>query len=281
MNVGAAPERPGGGATQQSSDPSAARLGERGTGARQGLAALGGVLLVVALVPPLSSEARRVEALEALQFALLALAVPALVALGAPWRLLGLAGRPTGDDAEGVSVLERPRVADRIAAAHRRHPVMARSIAYVVLEAAVVVGWRVPAGVDALARHGWLSLVEAVTLVGAGMGLWIELVDSPPFAPRLSRPYRIAVAAIAMWTIWVTAYLVGLSHVSVYRAYVHLAGRDLSVSADQSITTGVLWFTSLCAFLPVIFANFVIWLRGDDDPDDALYRLVNDGRRTI
>jgi cytochrome c oxidase assembly factor CtaG len=281
VNVGAAPERPGGGAHQQSPDPSAARCGERGSGARQGLVGLGAVLLVVALVPPLSSEARRVEALEALQFALLAMAVPALVALGAPWRLLGLAGRPTGAaDAEGVSVLERPRVADRIAAARRRHPVLARSIAYVVLEAVVVVGWRVPAGVDALARHGWSSLVEAATLVGAGLGLWLELVESPPFVPRLSRPYRIAVAAIAMWTIWVTAYLVGLSHVSVYGAYAHVAGRDLSVSADQSITTGVLWFTSLCAFLPVIFANFVIWLRGDDDADDALYRLVRDGRRT-
>jgi len=282
VNGGAADVRPGGGSHHQSPDPGGARSREGGSGARPALAALGGVLLVVALVPPLASEARRVEALEALQFALLAMGVPALVVLGAPWRLLGLAGRPTGAaDAEGVSLLERPRVADRIAAAHRRHPLLTRSIAYVVIEAVVVVAWRVPAGVDALARHGWLSLAEAVTLAGAGIGLWLELVASPPFAPRLSRPYRIAVAAIAMWTIWVTAYLVGLSHVSVYRAYTHVAGRDLSVSADQSITTGVLWFTSLCAFLPVIFANFVIWLRGDDDPDDALYRLMSDGRRTI
>ena len=43
--------------------------------------------------------------------------------------------------------------------------------------------------------------------------------------------------------------------------------------------TWVLWFTSLCAFLPVIFSNLVVWLRGDDDADEALYRLVRDGRR--
>ena len=49
------------------------------------------MLLVGALVPPLSTVARRVEVLEALQFALLAIGVPALVVLGAPWRLLGLA----------------------------------------------------------------------------------------------------------------------------------------------------------------------------------------------
>ena len=61
-----------------------------------------------------------------------------------------------------------------------------------------------------------------------------------------------------MWTIWVTAYLVGLSHTSVYPAYPHVAGRDLSVSADQALTTGVLWLTSLCVFIPVIFANLVL-----------------------
>ena len=114
----------------------------------------------------------------------------------------------------------------------------------------------------------------------AGVGLWLELVESPPFSPRLARPKRIALAAVAMWTIWVTAYLVGLSHASVYRSYAHVAGRDLSVSADQALTTGILWVTSLCAFIPVIFSNLVLWLRSDEDPDDALYRLVRDRRRS-
>ena len=82
-----------------------------------------------------------------------------------------------------------------------------------------------------------------------------------------------------MWTVWITAYLVGLSHVAVYRSYPHVVGRDLSVSADQSFATGVLWLTSLCAFVPVIFANLVLWLRSDEDPDDALYRLLRDRRR--
>ena len=138
---------------------------------------------------------------------------------------------------------------------------MARSLAYLGLDVALVVAWRIPASVDALARHGWLSLLEAVSLVAAGVGLWLELVESPPLSPRLARPKRIALAALAMWTIWVTAYLVGLSHASVYRSYAHVAGRDLSVSADQALTTGMLWLTSLCAFIPVIFANLVLWLR--------------------
>jgi cytochrome c oxidase assembly factor CtaG len=244
------------------------------------LAAAAAVLLVTALVPPLSSDARHVEALEALQFALLALGVPALVVLAAPWRMVGLRARlRTTADATGKALLERPSAVDRVAATRRRHLEPARSVAYLILETAVVVAWRLPASVDALARHGWLSLVEAVTLVGPGIGLWLELVGSAPFTPRLGRPKRIAVAAVAMWTIWVTAYLVGLSHASVYRAYAHVPGVDLSVQADQAIATGVLWFTSLCAFVPVIFSNLMIWLRSDEDPDEALHRLVRDERR--
>jgi len=243
-------------------------------------AVLGGALLVIALVPPLSTQARRVEVFEALQFALLAIAVPALVVVSAPWWRLGLAARwPGTTDPEGVPVLERPRFFDRVAARRRRHPETTRSLAYLAVALALVVAWRLPVGVDALARHGWLSLLEALTLVPAGTGLWLELIGSPPFSARLARPKRIAVAAIAMWTIWVTAYVVGLSHASVYGAYAHVAGGELSVSADQALTTWVLWFASLCAFLPVIFANLAIWLRSDEDPDDALHRLVRDGRR--
>jgi cytochrome c oxidase assembly factor CtaG len=236
------------------------------------------VLLVGAVVPPLASSARRLEVVQALQFSLLAVAVPALVTLGAPWRRLGLAGAEGQADLEGVALPERLRPADRLAAAHHRHRQPARAFVWLVLFAVAAALWRAPVGVDALVRHPWFTVLEAVTLVGTGIALWLELVASPPFAPRLSHPLRIAVAALAMWTIWVTAYLVGLSHTSVYVPYHHVAGRDLSVWADQALTTALLWLASLAAFLPVIFSNLMTWLRGDDDADDALYRLVRDGR---
>lgn len=278
MNAGVADGRPPAAAH---GDPDGVEVGGGSHRLRVLLAALAAALLVTALVPPLSTLARRVEVFEALQFALLAIGVPAVVVLSAPWRWLGLAARSVGaTDTEGVVVLEGPRIADRVTARRRRHPEVARSLGYLALDTAVVVAWRVPTSVDALARHGWLSLVEALTLMAGGIGLWLELLDSPPFVARLARPARIAVAAIAMWTIWVTAYLVGLSNASVYRAYDHVAGHQLSLSADQSLTTGILWLTSLCAFLPVIFSNLALWLRSDEDPDDALHRLVRNGRRS-
>jgi cytochrome c oxidase assembly factor CtaG len=120
--------------------------------------------------------------------------------------------------------------------------------------------------------------LEAVTLVPVGMGLWLELVESPPLTPRLSRPHRVALAALSMWAIWVLAYLVGLSHASWYHAYVHHAGSGLSLSADQQLTTGLMWFISGCAFIPVVFWNLIRWLQSEEDPDEELHRLLRQER---
>jgi hypothetical protein len=81
-----------------------------------------------------------------------------------------------------------------------------------------------------------------------------------------------------MWTIWVLAYLVGLSHGSWYPAYVHHPGRGFSLSADQQLTTGTMWFVSGCAFIPVVFWNLIRWLQSEEDPDEELHRLVRQER---
>ncbi len=54
--------------------------------------------------------------------------------------------------------------------------------------------------------------------------LMVEIVESPPFSPGISRPYRIGVAAVVMWSAWVVAYLAGMSHDSWYTAFHHVAG---------------------------------------------------------
>jgi cytochrome c oxidase assembly factor CtaG len=225
------------------------------------------VVLVVAVVPPVLTEARRYELVQAAQFVLLALAVPALVVLGAPWRRLHVAARTGG----------RPLAADRWAAARRRHPERWRALAFLLPELAVVVAWRTPGAVDGLSRHPWLLAVEAATLAAAGVGFWLELVPSPPLAPRMPRPWRAVQAAIAMWLVWILAYALGFSRVSWFHAYHHAGG--LSTSADQQITTALLWLCAAATFLPVIFWDLYQWLKQDDDPDVELYRLVRSERR--
>jgi len=245
------------------------------------------VLLLLSLVPPVGTLARRYEFVEALQFSLLAVVVPALLVLGAPWRLVGLASRhpaPLDDDGASVGGDEQLKPVDRLARGRRRHPEAVRSVFFACLYLAGAVVWRIPASVDALARHPWLVVIEAVTLVLVGVGLWLELVESPPLVPRLSRPNRVALAAVSMWIIWVLAYLVAMSHASWYSAYVHHAGSGLSLAADQQLGTGVMVVISGCAFVPVVFGNLIRWLQAQEDPDEEMQRVLRTERirgRTI
>ncbi len=226
--------------------------------ARYWLLAAAGVIVVASLLPPGGTEARRYVSAESLQFALFAIVVPALVVLGAPWRL---ARRPAS-------------LADRIAAGRRDRPAFLRAVAYLVVFAGASVAWRLPAAVDALARHPGLTVLELATLLVAGTGLWLEIAESPPLAPRIARWQRAVVAALAMWTTWVLAYILGFSHVAWYPAYPHVAGRGLSTIADQQIATGTLWAVAALCFLPVIFYSAMTWLRDTEDPDDELRGVV-------
>ncbi len=202
--------------------------------------------LVIALTPPLSSWSHRYSTWEALQYGLLAVVVPALTVLGAPWRLLGLGS--------AFEQLEQRR--------HLR-PGIARVSALVLPALVLLAIWRIPALVDRLASNRWLALAEAATLVPAGLAVWLELVPSPPLSPRLPSYLRIAVAAVTMWTIWILAYLVGLAGTNTYRAYAHVPHRAVSFAADQQLAAGVMWLVAACAFVPVVFLNLMSWLRNE------------------
>ncbi len=240
-----------------------------------------GLLLVLWLAPPTTSWVRRYEFVEALQFAFFAVVIPALVVIGSPWVLLGLASpRPQrlDDDGHPVPPAEAAGPIDRLAQGRRRHPETLRTACFAGLYLAGAIVWRTPLAVDGLRRHPWLVAAEAVTLIVVGVGLWLELVESPPLAPRLPRPGRVALAALSMWTVWILAYLVGLSHSSWYPAYPHRAGAGFSLSADQQLATGMLWFVSACAFIPVVYWNLIRWLQSEEDPDEELHHLMRQER---
>lgn len=227
------------------------------------------VVAVVCLIPPLSSTARRFEYGEALQFSLLAIVMPVLVAIGAPWRRLGLAriGEP-----------DPPRLADRVGGRRLRHRELPWSLAFIVADLVVVVAWHAPGAVADVAEHGWLIPLEGVTLLVFGLGLWLELVASHPLVPRSGYLRRAVLAALAMWTFWILAYVLGLSNHAFYRNFAHVPG-GLSAAADQQVATAVLWFVAAAAFVPVIFWNAMMWLRTDEDPDAELLALERAERR--
>ncbi|MGA8723702.1 MAG: cytochrome c oxidase assembly protein [Acidimicrobiales bacterium] len=229
------------------------------------------VVAVAALAPPLATWARRTESVSVLQFSLLALPVPALFVVGAPWRVLRLARR--GDCAD-----RRPRVVDRLADHRRRHRELPWSLAFVAIGIAVAIAWHTPRAVAAVAAHGWLAPVEGLTLLLAGTGLWLELVRSPPLEPRSGLLRRAVLAAVSMWAFWILAYVTGLSTHGFYGNFHHAAG-GLSAAADEQIASAVLWAVASATFAPVIFWNALRWLQSEEDPDTELLALARADRR--
>jgi cytochrome c oxidase assembly factor CtaG len=214
---------------------------------RSGLAAAGVALVVACLVPPLGVLARRYLFVESIQFCVFALAAPALVALGAPGLL-------------------RPGSARLLAAGHGQHRSSFRPVlGYLIAWVAICLFWRLPPVLDQLARFPVLVAAEAATLCAAGIGLWLELAGPRPLAPRPAHLQRACAAALAMWSIWVIAYVLGFARGSVVHGY-DGAGSHLLTVDDQQITAFLLWAAAAAAFLPVVFTAALTWLKDGSGP---------------
>jgi cytochrome c oxidase assembly factor CtaG len=246
----------------------AGRPPERAIGpGRRWLAAAGIALILASVLPPADPLALRYVLAESLQFVVLAIAGPALIVLGAPWRLLRLSRFPAATAAGPL---------DRLAAGRREHRSFLRSGGYLLVFMAVTVAWRLPPVLNALPGRPLLLAAEAVTLLPAGLALWLELVPSPPLSPRLPRPHRAAVAALAMWCTWAVAYVIGMSGTVVFRGYASLPGRAVSPAADQEIAVAIVWAVAGLFFVPFVIATMIGWLSRAGDPDEELQRLVRD-----
>jgi cytochrome c oxidase assembly factor CtaG len=234
------------------------------------LAVAAAVIAAVCLLPPVGTLALRYVYVESLQFVLFATAVPALFVLSAPWhplRLTRLVARRGSGPAGAGGGLRRLRIPKS------RRAAFIRGVVVLLVYMGMVVLWRVPPTVNALQTHPGLAVLELVTLLAAGSALWLELVESPPLLPRLLRPQRAAFAALAMWTIWTVAYILGFSKVAWYSAYPHHAG-GLGVIADQQIATGIMWAIPGLCFIPVVYVTAMTWLRDTEDPDQGLREIV-------
>jgi cytochrome c oxidase assembly factor CtaG len=229
---------------------------------RNWLAVTGVVLIVACLLPPLSVLGRRYLFVESVQFSVFAMVGPALIVLGAPWRIV----RPPSGAA---------RLAHRLAAGRQRRTSFILALGYLAVWVLICLLWRLLPVLGALARHPALVAAEAITLCAAGIGLWLELVPSPPLAPRLARPQRGLIATLAMWSIWVIAYILGFAGHPVVSGY-DAPGSHLTTVADQEITAFVLWAVAAASFIPVIVVALLAWVKDDAEPaDDA----VNTGVR--
>ena len=82
-------------------------------------------------------------------------------------------------------------------------------------------------------------------------------------------------AAVAMWTIWIIAYITGMSGaVSVTPARGHTLAGAVSAAADQQLAVGVMWAIPAVCFAPVVYAMLLTWLSAREDPDEELSQLA-------
>jgi len=235
------------------------------------LSVLSLVVMIIAIAPPMWNWSLRYEFVQAIQFCLFGFCAPALFAAGAPWRGLRPSSDPTDLD-------HQPAWFRRWNARRIREKAQSRTIgaAGAVLVASVF--WRVAPVVNALVHHSWLIPVEAVTLFIPAVFLMVELVESPPITPGISRPYRIGVSAVVMWCAWIVAYLAGMSHDSWYTAFHHVAGAGISASADQQLSAGFVWLLTASVFVPIVFWNLIHWLQSEEDPNEEIIKLFRQER---
>ena len=226
------------------------------------------VAVVLAVVPPLGSVAEHYVLAQAFQFALIALATPALLVLGAPLERL----------TPGADGRLRRFVENWATTRQRHHGFRAASPALGAFLVALI-AWRLPVAVDALHADRLLLVAEIATFLVAGAAMWGELVASPPLAPHATSGTRVVLATLPMWAVWILAYFMGLTRGTWYSAFAHNHGA-ISVAADQQLATGCLWATAAAAFLPVIFRNLMRALSDEEDLDDELRRLVRRSRRS-
>lgn len=239
--------------------------------ARRWLGAGAAVAALLAVAPPLVVLSGRYAAWQALDFCLLAFVAPVLLVLAAPWSW-----------SDGRVPRRDGTLSERLAFGRLRHRGQLRAVLLMAPAVVTIVGWRVPAAVNAVVEHRWLVVLEALTLVPAGALAWLELVGAPPLQPRSPRPRRIVLAALPMWTCWIMAFVLGFSRTVWFVSFHYTAGHGLSFIADQQLTAGVLWFIPFWVFIPYELANIIRWLRGGEDPDLELSTIVRrEGRSGI
>jgi putative membrane protein len=222
------------------------------------------LLALLVVVSPAGYWSQRFIWIRSVQDVVLAIGVPALIVLGAPWgslsRGLRLSGRPRHQEPAGP-VGPGGNAAARIPArAGRALPVLVTA-AFGVLWW----GWHVPVLYDAALRHPALYAAEVVTYLGAGMLLWLQLVGSWPYRPRSGALQRVvlvigtAASCAVLGMIWV--FGTGLA----YPAYRGVQHHVLSVVADQQVAGAVLWVIPLVPFGILAVALLIGWL-SDEEP---------------
>lgn len=226
---------------------------------RRALSFYAGLLaLVVALDSPIAAYDDRLFSVHMTQHVLLMMIAPPLIILGRPW-LLVWQPLPLGFRRSTAKQVARGdwAVGLRRAAAFVAHPLPAW-----LLASATMVIWHLPALYDETVRNAAVHDLEHALFFVTSLLLWMQLIDSPPFRPRLHFFARAVYGTAALAVGWVLSIVLALARSPLYGVYAHVPHRPggITALADQQIAAGVLWVPGSIPLLVAVCVNFYFWL---------------------
>ncbi|MBO0770688.1 MAG: cytochrome c oxidase assembly protein [Actinobacteria bacterium] len=208
------------------------------------------LLVVVALAAPVGYWARHYMWVRSVQDLLLAVVVPSLIVLGAPWEAL----------ARGIGQRLPPRPdRDYQSPAWLSWPV-AVTVAFNVAWWA----WHVPALYDAALRHPAVYAAQTVIYLGVGIAFWLQLIGSGPVTPRFPPLPRVMLITGTMASGTVLAMMLAFGSGLLYPAYLPAGRRPGSVLWDQNLAGAVLWLLALPPLIITAVALLIRWLNEEN-----------------
>jgi putative membrane protein len=222
--------------------------------------ATGLVAVVVALDSPVERLADDWFWAHMLQHVLLMMVAAPLLVLGAPWMPfwrplpLGLRRRLARTLVKSPS-LAWLRHASRLVAS----PVRAWLLFDVDLGL-----WHVPVLYDLTLRNSGVHYAEHVSFVLLGLLFWSQVIESPPFHPRLSPFGRVVYTTAGSAASWLLAVVLALATTPLYPAQSAGHPGSLSALADQQLAAGVMLGPGSIPYAIVVFYWLYVWLGADE-----------------
>lgn len=227
----------------------------------QPLFVVGVAILLIATMSPINHFSHIYLWTRMLQSLLLIAYGPALIAMSAPWRYLRV----------GFEKMLRKGGAAEDSASRNQNPIWrflsVPLVAFIIYNTAMVM-WLVPSSISFVERYSIANEAMHISLVTVGLLLWIHLVDSPPFQPRVAPLIKRVVPTYFTVVIsWVFAMVLGFANAPFYHVYMTSAN-SLSPMADQEIASAILFIVVGGPFIYAGVNNTRRWMASENEYRD-------------
>src|SRR5438105_12813964 len=235
------------------------------------------VAVVAALDSPLERLADDFFWAHMLQHVLLMMVAAPLIVLGAPWMPLW---RP-------LPLALRRRVAGTLLKSpslrwlRRAAVIVVRPACAWVLFNLDLAAWHIPTLYDLTLRNTAVHYAEHASFVLLGLLFWSQVIDSPPFHPRLAQFGRVIYATAGSAASWVLAIVLAIAPSPLYPAQENAHPGGLSALGDQQLAAGVMLGPGSIPYAIVVFYWLYVWLRAGESgrPGRRVHSALRTGAR--